>query len=267
MNNPILILFGRDGSIVQIHLEEGQDKNYVTNNLDKILKEKREDPENLAEWKVVDVEIAGETDPKDLVNIDKPPPPPPSGPTLEELRAERMDMYRSIRERFFSTTDYLFLRNLESNDEEDKQKTIKYKKHLRDLPNLIKEWGFQKLSLEELRKFNPFGNIVEIEILNRGSGYLTEPNVTFSEPLEVDGIGRTPVCETKIENGEVIDIIIIDPGCGYGVDPKVTITDPESPNGVKAEAIAKQYFFIPPSELEDPHDNQSHLKPFERYQQ
>ena len=264
MDNPLLILFGRDGSIVQVHLEEGQDKNYVTNNLDKILKEKREDPENLAEWKVVDVFEAGETKPKDLVNIDKPPPPPPPGPTLEELRAERMDMYRGLRERFFSATDYLFLRNLESNDEEEKQETIKLKKHLRDLPHLIKAWGFQKLSLEELRKFNPFGNILEIEILNGGSGYLTEPNVTFSEPLEVDGIGRTPVCETKIENGEVIDIIIIDPGCGYGVAPKVTITDPENPNGVKAEAIATQYFFIPPSELEDPHDNRSYLEDYQQ---
>lgn len=77
-------------------------------------------------------------------------------------------------------------------------------------------------------KITPFYNIFEIKVVDGGSGYTLEPQLT----IECDcPTAFPPMMRTEIEGGSVKSVIVISPGCGYVCQPIVKISAPQNPGG------------------------------------
>jgi len=61
------------------------------------------------------------------------------------------------------------------------------------------------------------GNLIAVDIVSGGFGYITEPQVQVLDPCN---IGSGAVLETEIENGVVVKVIVRDSGQGYLPPPQ-----------------------------------------------
>ena len=248
-----------NGSSLLINLKEGQNKDYVQKNISKILTEIDEDPNLITQWEVLDEVTIKEHDPYPLKgaflseekgDLNKPNIETPPKKTHKQRKQEYIGSFMEYRDDIFKDLDYRFLRCLEEQGFEEKETLIREKNFYRDLPFFIEKWGFWKMDLEKAFRFNPYGNVLIMEITDKGSGYIEEPNLLFSSPLEEDGGGSKPIIQTRIDNGELVDIIIVDPGHGYSIPPNITVTEPESENGIRAKVTSKISFYFEHSYVE-----------------
>ena len=137
-------------------------------------------------------------------------------------------MYGEIRNRrdfFLTNLDVPFFRALEEEDQALKGHVIKLKSFLRDLPDNVR---FNDIEQDaDILRYNPFGNIFHIEMLEKGSGYTAPPKVTIDDPTGTY-FGFAAKAVASIKDGEVERIDVVDYGCGYDFAPSVTIEAPES---------------------------------------
>ncbi len=66
------------------------------------------------------------------------------------------------------------------------------------------------------------GRIEDIQILNKGSGYTSVPNISIDDPSGGVGALLRPV----VENGRIEDIVILNPGIGYTPNSTSIFVDP-----------------------------------------
>lgn len=144
------------------------------------------------------------------------------------------------KESYFSELDIAFQKALEEEDSQlqnKKKKSVIEKKHfLRNLPKTIDDW-LEKYSENKFSNFDgetPFGNIFDIEITNKGSGYRSSPHVTIASPEKKGGV--TAQAQASVLNGEIDIISMTNYGQGYIEIPVLTISPPEDTDGVTAEA-------------------------------
>lgn len=78
------------------------------------------------------------------------------------------------------------------------------------------------------------GTVKEITIINPGSGYTTDPQVT----IKGDGINATATASRGAGGTSVTQIDVTNGGSGYSSTPTVTIAAPEATGGVNATAYA-----------------------------
>lgn len=96
----------------------------------------------------------------------------------------------------------------------------------------------QRYSRQDALRFTPFHNILIVDILSGGSGYMSPPTIEFQ--CEYAG-AMPPKYQCVTENGSLTEVIIITPGCGYIEDPKLVVSKPTSPGGKQAVVSAKIY--------------------------
>lgn len=71
----------------------------------------------------------------------------------------------------------------------------------------------------------PYYFVSKVNVGSAGTGYLTPPTVTISNPETEFGI--TAVCSAEIENGSITRIDIVSGGRGYINQPTITISSPD----------------------------------------
>ena len=146
----------------------------------------------------------------------------------------------NAKEGFFSILDIAFQKALEEEDPQllsKKKKSVIEKKHfIRNLPKTLDEW----LGMYSENKFltfdssTPYGNIFDIEITNKGSGYRSAPHITITPPESQNG--EVAKAQASVLDGEIDIISMINYGQGYIEVPNLTISPPEDAGGVIAEA-------------------------------
>ena len=75
------------------------------------------------------------------------------------------------------------------------------------------------------------GNLIAVDIVSGGFGYITEPQVQVLDPCN---IGSGAVLETEIENGVVVKVIVRDSGQGYLPPPQ---TVPQYPAVIELTGV------------------------------
>lgn len=162
-----------------------------------------------------------------------------------------------IRNYLLELLDLEYLKADENDDKDKKSFVIKRKAFLRDLPdfiartiaksidikfslidpfayltpsqelNIIKIFN-EKISKEQALKITPFYNIIDIKVLDRGSGYAGKPNISVECDSEMV---FPPILEIEMENGGVKNVKVISIGCGYRSEPKINVSAPEAAEG------------------------------------
>jgi hypothetical protein len=146
----------------------------------------------------------------------------------------------AAKETYFNILDIAFQKALEEEDPQlliKKKKSVIEKKHfLRNIPKTLDEWLelYSENKFLNFEEITPFGNIFDIEITNKGSGYRSAPHVTITPPGREDG--ATAQAQASVLNGEIDIISVINHGQGYTKIPDLTISPPEDADGVAAEA-------------------------------
>lgn len=135
----------------------------------------------------------------------------------------KLDEIRKKRDALLSKLDIPFMRALEDEQEQVKTHIIKLKNFLRQLPENLR---INELQGEEILRYNPFGNIFEIALINGGSGYQKPPKVVIDTPRKPIA-GFAPKVTASINGGSVVSLVITYNGSGYDYMPKITIEDPE----------------------------------------
>lgn len=138
---------------------------------------------------------------------------------------------RKRRDFFLTNLDVPFFRAMEEDDDKLKKHVTKLKNFLRDLPNNLRFEEIEKDS--DIARYNPFGNIFSIDLIQQGNGYTSPPNVEIDPPNGQD-FGFPAKAVALIDGGKVVRIDVVDFGCGYDYAPKVVIDAPE--NGEQAIA-------------------------------
>ena len=77
------------------------------------------------------------------------------------------------------------------------------------------------LEVDSLLSHN--GQVISLQIVDRGSGYTTPPGVVFHSSSGV-GAAATTVLGTGMHAGQVMEIILTNPGYGYHTPPEVALT-------------------------------------------
>jgi hypothetical protein len=70
------------------------------------------------------------------------------------------------------------------------------------------------------------GTLQSITVLNAGTGYNKQPNITISSPLEE---GTLPTVSANLFGSKITDIIVEEPGSGYVEIPTIVTEQPTSP--------------------------------------
>lgn len=150
---------------------------------------------------------------------------------LLDLNVRKMLIEKStkeiIRKRdfFLKNLDLPFMRSLEDDDLVLRNHIKTMKNFLRDLPENLRYADIKENS--DIMKYDPFGNIFTIELLDTGSGYTSPPSVTIDDP-KGEVFGFTAKAVASIENGGIKEIRVIDYGSGYNYAPSVTIDASEN---------------------------------------
>lgn len=84
---------------------------------------------------------------------------------------------------------------------------------------------------------NPY-ILFDIYMNDRGAGYTTVPNVSFSSPTVITGDEETATGTASIDAGEVDDISITVAGYGYAAPPTITIDPPVTATGIWTASTA-----------------------------
>ena len=144
---------------------------------------------------------------------------------------KRMIEARKRRDFFLVNLDVPFFRAMEEDDDALKKHVTKLKNFPRDLPHNLRLDEIE--SDADIMRYNPFGNIFSIDLINQGSGYELPPEVNIDEPNGRD-FGLPAKAVALIKDGKVERITVVDYGSGYDYAPKVVIDPPE--NGEQAIA-------------------------------
>ena len=106
------------------------------------------------------------------------------------------------------------------------------KNFLRDITSNLR---FDEIEKDvDIAKYDPFGNIFEVEVVEGGEGYEKPPKVTIDPPKNEDSFGIEAKAVALIKGSKVVALKVVDFGCGYDFVPKVNI---EAPNeGAQASA-------------------------------
>lgn len=142
---------------------------------------------------------------------------------------------RRFRNNFLSELD-LPLKISEYTNDKDYKFLIERMKFLRDLPRTINFDLFK--SVKEVFEFNPFCNILKVNILENGSGYINPPSIIIESENKTAGLSAS------IKDGKVNDVIIQNHGYGYIDIPKITITKPDMLEGITAKIEVEVYNII-----------------------
>ena len=128
------------------------------------------------------------------------------------------------RDFFLQNLDLPFMRAVEDEDHELRKYIRTIKKFLRDLPQNLR---YKEIEDDlNLMKYDPFGNIFAIQLVEEGGGYTSPPNVVIDSPKgQLFGFNAKAVA--LVEDGKVKKIHVTDHGSGYHYAPSVTIDPPE----------------------------------------
>jgi hypothetical protein len=148
---------------------------------------------------------------------------------------------RQKRDAFLKRLDLPFMLSLEDDNEELKNHIKEIKIFLRDLPENLKYDELKDSA--DIVKYNPFGNIFTIQMVDHGEGYTTPPKVTVDPPKGVMK-GFTAEAISFIKDGKVTRIEIIENGCAYDYVPFVNIDPPEEGKQAVALCAPPQNVFI-----------------------
>ena len=144
------------------------------------------------------------------------------------------------RDSFLKRLDLPFMMSLEDDDQELKNHIKEIKMFLRDLPENLR---YDELELADVIKYNPFGNIFNVQIAEHGEGYAIPPKVTIDPPKGVS-TGFPAEAISFIKEGKVTRVEIIDHGSAYDYVPLVSIDSPEEGKQAVAFCAPPQNVFI-----------------------
>tara|TARA_R100000808_G_C2151087_1_gene160024 strand:- start:2788 stop:3543 length:756 start_codon:yes stop_codon:yes gene_type:complete len=139
---------------------------------------------------------------------------------------------RKKRDVLISNLDIPFWKALESRDENLQDYIAKLKDFLRNVPNTLRFNDIKENS--DIAKYDPFGNIFEIALLDGGNGYKTPPSVKIDPPNTTGVFGFETKAVASIKDSKVVGITVIEYGCGYNFVPKVFIDPPEDGEPARA---------------------------------
>ncbi len=148
----------------------------------------------------------------------------------------KLNEFRKRRGSMFNLLDLEFMKALEEDCQECKEHVVELKNFFRDLPDFLTE-KFADMPVEDVINFNPFNNILKVNIINGGSGYSKPPTVTIDPP-----VGQKPGLQAKaittIKDGSVDNVIITQYGCGYTKPAKTVVSAPDNEEGEPAILMA-----------------------------
>jgi hypothetical protein len=147
----------------------------------------------------------------------------------EKIITQKILELRENRQKIFTRLDLDYKVALEQKNIKRQEEIIYQSDFLRDLPNNI---PFETLPIEEITELNPFWNVLEIIVINGGSGYEETPTVRFPAPK--NGIAAKAI--SVLEKDFVKAIRLVYNGCGYLSIPEVEIST--SATGKTARALA-----------------------------
>lgn len=96
----------------------------------------------------------------------------------------------------------------------------------------------KKYTIIDAMEYTPYYNILDIEVVDGGSGYTEPPTIEFSCKRNMV---FPPKCETVIENGKLKEVKVITAGCGFMGEYYLTISLPELKTGTRAKVEARIY--------------------------
>jgi hypothetical protein len=98
--------------------------------------------------------------------------------------------------------------------------------------NLVNE----RFKVSEILKFTPFHNILHVDIIDGGFGYLTPPKISFKCD---HAMAFPPFCKTIIEGKKLKEVKVLAAGCGMVGNVSITISRPEQEDGMVATVDAE----------------------------
>tara|TARA_Y100001938_G_C8088270_1_gene433412 strand:- start:474 stop:1196 length:723 start_codon:yes stop_codon:yes gene_type:complete len=147
-----------------------------------------------------------------------------------------IDKFRKDRGNLFKILDMEFMRSLEDDCPECKDHIVRIKKHMRNMPGFLKDY-LNDFTVEEIKDFDCFNNVYDINVVNGGSGYENAPTVNIEPPNGLfEGIQME--AQAIINDGKVTKIEVTQIGSGYVTSPAIKVS--KSPNGNTAIAIASK---------------------------
>jgi hypothetical protein len=151
---------------------------------------------------------------------------------------KRVEEIRKKRDSILTGLDVPFMKSLEEDNDQVKKHIVRMKNFLRDLPDNFK---FHLMETEEeIVKYNPFGNIFEVIVIDGGKDYSKPPKVTIDSPSN----GFQAEAIAFIKDGKVSRIEVTEPGCGYNFVPSITIEDEKTENKCIAMCGVPQNCFL-----------------------
>jgi len=149
----------------------------------------------------------------------------------EKLIQEKIKNAVIKRESLFKKLDIDFLISLEVHNNKKTEVIKRNKNFLRDLSCRKELYSIH--DCEKIAKFNPFYNLVDIEILDPGYGCSEKiPTVDISSPVETDkNFGFKATAKAVVgADGQLIKITVERLGSGYTQMPEIKISGYESEN-------------------------------------
>lgn len=147
----------------------------------------------------------------------------------EKLIQEKIKNAMIKRESLFKKLDIDFLVSLEVHNNKTTEIIKRNKNFLRDLSCRKELHSIH--DCEKIAKFNPFYNLVDIEIIDAGYGCSEKiPVVDISNPIETDkNFGFKATAKAVVgANGQLIKITVERLGSGYIQAPEIKISGYES---------------------------------------
>lgn len=142
----------------------------------------------------------------------------------------KINEFKKQRSRFMPLLDLEFMKSLEEDCEECKRHIVLIKNFLREGPDYLAEHLDTLDDVEKIVTLNPFNNIFEIFIHEKGSGYVLPPTITIEPPN-----GKFPGVPLKavatLDGDGIGDIIVTQIGSGYIQMPNITASPPDDPDG------------------------------------
>ena len=144
----------------------------------------------------------------------------------------KLEEFRKRRTSMFNVLDLEFMKSLEEDCQECKDHVVHLKNFFRDLPNTLAE-KFMDLSIEDIISFNPFNNVLKVNIISGGSGYTSPPTITI-DPPNGPNPGLQAEAVAMIKDGSIVGATMIQYGSGYVKPAKALVSAPEDENGEPA---------------------------------
>lgn len=86
----------------------------------------------------------------------------------------------------------------------------------------------KECSREKALKITPFYNVLDIKVIDGGSGYINEPKITIE--CDYEAVAH-PMLKVELVGGAVKNVKVISAGLGYVCEPTIKVSEPETPGG------------------------------------